>query len=131
MATGTLDTISFSRVFDYTFPDTGLYYISTIFYNTCNGCDTFIYTSIYVHCDANATIDHAKLNNVKVYPNPVNSLLYIEHKGETLPVILIDNFGRTVYEGSTLDQSIDMSDLPSGVYVLKVGGVNRVILKEP
>lgn len=130
VATGTLDTIAFSRVFDYTFPDTGLYYISTIFYNACNGCDTFIYTSIYVHCDANASIKGAMLNTLKIYPNPVSSLLYIEHKGKTLPVTLLDNFGRRLYEGSTLEKSIDMSSFPAGIYMLKVGDVNRLVVKE-
>ncbi|MEZ4842911.1 MAG: T9SS type A sorting domain-containing protein [Bacteroidia bacterium] len=56
----TYDTISNSRVFNYTFPSTGLYYVVTHFYNKCHNCDTVIYRPIQVNCDSTYSCNFSK-----------------------------------------------------------------------
>jgi len=60
--TNQIDTISHNRVFDYEFSSTGNYYIKTIFYDSCNKCDTFIYKQIEVTCDTTTACDWSKAN---------------------------------------------------------------------
>jgi hypothetical protein len=72
---------------------------------------------------------------VNIYPNPVKDRLIISLNGawENTPVIITDMHGRQVRSvqmaGST--QTIDMSGLPAGVYVIRVGNGDAVkVVKE-
>ena len=65
-----------------------------------------------------------------VYPNPVNDKLYIETEAEVEKVVVYDIYGRqqsTVNGQQSL--SIDMSDLNSGVYFVKVVTENGEVVK--
>ena len=73
-----------------------------------------------INCAAN--IDEAEQTSpLNLYPNPVNDKLYIVTEAEIEDVVVYDVFGRqqsTVNGQQSL--SIDMSDLNSGVYFVKV-----------
>jgi hypothetical protein len=69
-----------------------------------------------------------------IYPNPVNDRLYIETQTltQTLAVEVYDIFGRLqVTETTSLQDnlSVDVSDLNSGVYFVKVKTENGEIAK--
>lgn len=118
---GTIDTASRKRVFNYSFPDTGMYYVSTIFYDRCNQCDTFIYTQIKVECDKTNSISELNDPSLKVYPNPANSYLIVDQSGDIAEVYLWDNLGRLIYQGNTTEKRVPVAHLSNGLYVLKVG----------
>ena len=73
-----------------------------------------------INCAAN--IDEAEQTSpLNLYPNPVNDKLYIVTEAEIEDVVVYDVFGRqqsTVNGQQSL--SIDMSDLNSGVYFVKI-----------
>ena len=73
-----------------------------------------------INCAAN--IDEAEQTlPLNLYPNPVNDKLYIVTEAEIEDVVVYDVFGRqqsTVNGQQSL--SIDMSDLNSGVYFVKI-----------
>lgn len=70
---------------------------------------------------------------VLIFPNPVRSSLHVISTGSSLRIM--DLFGRTVREQeiSSSETILDVSDLPSGAYLLSLtldrGLVNRIFLK--
>ena len=60
---------------------------------------------------------------VRVFPNPVKDELYINHlPADHLPFIILDLRGKQIINGQHQNgQSIHVSALPAGVYMIKVG----------
>jgi hypothetical protein len=77
-------------------------------------------------------------NNVTVYPNPVNDMLYIETETEVEEVVVYDIYGRVQnlrnLETQKLRNSIDLSELKSGIYFVKIntekGNIVKRIIKD-
>ena len=71
-------------------------------------------------------------NNVSIYPNPVKDRLYIETESEIEEVIVYDIYGRHQVTETPSHQemiSIDISNLNSGVYFVKINTANGNIVK--
>lgn len=69
--------------------------------------------------------EQALLNNIQVYPNPSNNLIYLQNISETISdeinVQLIDCTGRILYSKEVnLSQSFDLSLYPIGMYYLRI-----------
>ncbi|MFN8288169.1 MAG: T9SS type A sorting domain-containing protein [Chitinophagales bacterium] len=58
--------------------------------------------------------------NFSVYPNPTNGLLTIANSGETITKIEISNLLGAVVMQPQVQNTIDISNLPSGTYLLSV-----------
>jgi tRNA(Ile2) C34 agmatinyltransferase TiaS len=80
-------------------------------------------------------------NNINVYPNPVNDRLYIETltltQTQTLTIEIYDVYGRLQDYKTTRLQgnvAIDVADLKSGIYFVKVntekGNIVKRIIKQ-
>jgi hypothetical protein len=73
-------------------------------------------------------------SSINVYPNPVNNIIYIETEFKVEEVIVNDVYGRRQDTESPSHQAIDVSNLTSGVYFMKVatseGEVVKRILKK-
>lgn len=54
-----------------------------------------------------------------IYPNPVKSTLYIKNSIESKTYKIFNVLGKTVFETNATAKSIDVSGLPSGLYILK------------
>ncbi len=70
---------------------------------------------------------------VKIYPNPVKDFLRIElYQQEVHKAVIIDLFGRIVLTINDLMESnnIDLTNLPSGIYLLNISDKTYKILKE-
>ena len=78
-------------------------------------------------------------NRFEIYPNPVNDRLYIETQAltQTLTIEIYDIYGRVQIlrnsETQKLSNSIDVSNLKSGIYFVKVrteeGDIVKRIIK--
>ena len=72
-------------------------------------------------------------SSLNIYPNPVNDKLYIETEVEIEEVVVYDVYGRVQNlrnsETQKLRNSIDMTDLNSGVYFVKVVTENGEAVK--
>jgi len=71
-----------------------------------------------------STVDYvSEYFNLKVYPNPAENTLTVEYQniGET-QIELLDLKGNVVFQTNTLESTlnINVSDLPSGSYILRV-----------
>jgi hypothetical protein len=70
----------------------------------------------------------SKGKGLSVYPNPVSSHLTIENtEGETFQILNL--LGQQVLSGKTTQQ-IDVSRLPQGTYILKVGAEQVKFIKQ-
>lgn len=66
--------------------------------------------------------------DVTIYPNPTSSKLTIQ-SDEQIEVISITDFSGKVIETNCTTNSIDVSDLPNGIYFLRLQTVNGVSSK--
>ena len=64
---------------------------------------------------------------IMAYPNPVSNRLYVKNTSESI-LRLYDLQGHLLIE--TEEDSIDMSTLPAGLYLLNLDGMKSVIVKE-
>ncbi len=92
----------------------GIYWVRTTTSTSCIVRDTVVLTP----CLTNVK-EIAKAANLRIYPNPTSSKLYLELPGKKIDAVLVfDLFGRAVAfnRGST----IDVSALVSGMYIVQV-----------
>jgi hypothetical protein len=73
--------------------------------------------------------------NISIYPNPVKSTVTIAVNSNTIPgqtISIINLAGNTVYQTSNFSnqQTIDISNLPGGIYFVKVGDEVTKLLKQ-
>lgn len=64
------------------------------------------------------------LTSIKVYPNPTDGLLYLDHGLGDGHLHILNHLGQVVYNGSlpAPDESIDMSELAPGLYTAQLAG---------
>ena len=83
--------------------------------------------------DPNASVAEEELVSYQVYPNPAQDMIHITGtNNEKLECFLFTIAGQLVRQDSNFGQStsIDVSDLESGIYILKINDQSRkVILK--
>ena len=88
----------------------------------------------------NEDITEVELNMLTLHPNPVQDKLYIETQTltQTLTIEIYDVYGRVqnlrISESQNLRNSIDVSDLNSGVYFIQIktedGNITKRFVKE-
>lgn len=69
---------------------------------------------------------------MRVYPNPINDILYIESEAEMGHVVIVDILGNTIINEYVRSNTIqvDFSHLPKGMYVLKTKENTQKIIKK-
>jgi len=88
-------------------------------------------TSITNNCGS-LSVSESELSNlsIRLFPNPVKGVLNIEYK-ETIETIEIYNLlGKKVKSLSNNSKSINIQDLSSGMYLLKIYSGNRTISRK-
>ncbi len=112
----------------------------TLLYIVTNSCgiDTAAYTIYVVHCPGVSVPEADIEGKVIIWPNPATRVLNIQWDGtETVclneTIIITNLLGQKVFDGPPLhvkNVQIDVSDLPAGVYFVKVNGVvNKVLIE--
>lgn len=80
--------------------------------------------------------EQSRVNGVSVYPNPVADKLYIdvtENKVDIRKAVLYNNIGTIVAEAAWMNEagkkngSINMNNLPSGVYIVRLYTSDRIL----
>ena len=104
-----------------------------IYFDTNPAIDTNIFETKFVSVLANANFN--TLNDFKVYPNPVKNLLLISNKNNSkIQSAEISNMLGQTFQMSINNNNIDVSDLKSGSYMLKIisekGTSNTKFIKE-
>ncbi len=69
-------------------------------------------------------------NNIKIYPNPAKDKLFIKGNTENTNVKIYNLQGQLVLEKVLNDKFIDISQLPTGLYTLKIQNKNNVFIEK-
>lgn len=100
----------------------GFYNDSPLYFNVING-QIYMYSlknkSDQLSTEGNLNID---LSNDFVYPNPVEDVLYCNR--DYSYVMIYDYLGRLLQRKEVMNKKIDLSDIPSGNYILKLKSDN-------
>ncbi|WP_339888837.1 reprolysin-like metallopeptidase [uncultured Flavobacterium sp.] len=70
------------------------------------------------------------LVDIKLYPNPTSSVLNISTISENTAVKILNMQGQTVFNGEVKNNSLDVSNLPVGTYMLEINYNNSKIVKQ-
>lgn len=77
-------------------------------------------------------LDWEHANDINLYPNPSNGLVQLRYSN-TVPPIKMEMYDlqqRLVFETDELDKEINISTLPTGVYIVKISDVKGYIYTE-
>jgi hypothetical protein len=118
-------------------------------YTIANGVITFHNIGIYTVTMTNAAIiswqdfpakvmveihvhplginENTQQQDINLYPNPVSNILYIETENRVPEVKIYSNQGVLLLQ--TKGHQIDLSSLPSGIYIADIDGVCRNVVK--
>ncbi len=94
------------------------------YYFLCNEMTTLVGTGAF--CTTGVSIENGENEVVKVYPNPFHAHIFLSFPQK---VELVNALGQLMYEGNEIEKQ-DFSQLPSGIYFLKIGEKNVKIWKE-
>lgn len=76
---------------------------------------------IAIYRNVSLSIAEKFINQIKVYPNPVQDKLNIDYKGsDFLTLNILDIRGAVILENVTLSPTIDTSQLSKGLYFLEI-----------
>jgi hypothetical protein len=81
----------------------------------------------------NVGVEELSLTGISIYPNPVyNQLKVTNELGVNIEILLMDITGKILLTKETQEvlNSIDVTNLPSGFYLVKVRFENQVIVKK-
>jgi surface protein len=68
---------------------------------------------------SNLGVNYQYLTNISMYPNPVNDKLFIQGLSEATKVSIYNTLGKLLLSKTTTDE-IDVDNLQSGVYIVKI-----------
>ena len=78
------------------------------------------------------SVESEVLANVKLYPNPVQDLLFIEgvSSGQKLSFELYSIIGTSLSKADIKDQPVDLSNYPTGIYIMRISEVDSGLYKD-
>jgi len=125
------DVIGAAAVFNDTI------YVGGVFYSI-NGDSISCFAKLqnpdnFSSCSALTVNEVFNHNNITIYPNPATSTITVESKiKEVQSIKILDVLGREIYylQTSNNKTEIDVSQLPSGIYILQVQSKNGVVSKK-
>ncbi|MBK8587041.1 MAG: T9SS type A sorting domain-containing protein [Bacteroidetes bacterium] len=102
----------------------GIYLVCATDINGCMTCANDTLT------DPPAGISQLKLESFTIYPNPVTNEFILKYSGKSsslnLEIIMYDSEGRSVYVNPELNTRYNATNLPAGVYTLKIITVDSI-----
>jgi hypothetical protein len=97
-----------------------------------SGCGIFLHSSLGKEIKGNIVLnsENTECSDFQVFPNPVKNLIYIQSSANTIYLNIYSVSGEIVYEKTltSTNHQIDISHLKSGVYIIRLTGLNRKIL---
>jgi ELWxxDGT repeat protein len=70
------------------------------------------------------------MDPVAIFPNPTSGLINISGVDASAIVEVIDNIGRLVKKQSLVNDQLDISDLPAGMYILSINTADQKIVRK-
>ncbi|MDF1867989.1 MAG: T9SS type A sorting domain-containing protein [Saprospiraceae bacterium] len=80
---------------------------------------------VYLICPEVTSVNNQSIELfTSIFPNPTSNELYIKSDIEILEVEIINAFGQRTYNATYDNMALDVANLGSGTYILKVQTVN-------
>lgn len=91
-------------------------------YTSEEGCEIF---SNYFNYTSLSITEHTNQGTVSIFPNPANTTLFIKAEDNSLSQYQIYNsIGQMLKQGKLTENSIDLSGLPKGIYLIQLNFKN-------
>ena len=95
--------------------------IISIYSDVTNTIDVKKFSITVIEAE-NSTLSISDLSKRKliVYPNPVKDILNVYSENNIKSITIMNVNGAKVFEGTIVDQKLDLSTLTSGIYIIKI-----------
>lgn len=93
----------------------------------------FTYIKVYSKAVVGAGVDEKQKEGISfdVFPNPSSGLFYIKGNVGSKPIMVYNTIGILVHSEKNLaNPFVDLSSLPTGIYLIRVGDETKRILKQ-
>ncbi len=70
-------------------------------------------------CSSPTAVNDLELSKIKLYPNPVGDILHIDGINDA-EVVISNLSGQTIYKTAIMEENIDISNLKSGIYFVRI-----------
>lgn len=78
-------------------------------------------TTVYFSADSTLSASEFDISNdVRLYPNPSTGIFFLNSNQQAISVAVVDTLGKVVYSQNNIEQSVDLSNLPKGIYFAKI-----------
>jgi len=115
---------------DSNFITTDWYLVRAIKLQT-TGSGTFLNPSIGISNNvANLFNNEFSLATISIYPNPTNDKLTIESDYDLTSYQIVDLRGKVIMSNDFISKTIDINQLKTGVYFIKIVANNKIIIKK-
>lgn len=85
---------------------------------------------VRVYQNTTASIDDSFEESIKIYPNPTDSVFQIDSKNQLDQIALYDLLGTEVLNRTVHTDRVDVSNLNSGIYLLKMKSGNNTLTRK-
>jgi len=121
---GTVVYIGTNTTFDET-------YVSGSYYKIYAVDKAFNYSEEVTVADSALSVAQNEISNLRVYPNPANDVLFIESNNQLIDVVSIYSLeGKEVLNINKVQNSVDVSSLTSGIYIIKITSNENVLTRK-
>ncbi|GAA3779400.1 hypothetical protein GCM10022271_09540 [Corallibacter vietnamensis] len=111
-------------------PDLECIQVDSVAWSESNWPNIDSQTSFNENCESLSINDNLHTEDILIYPNPTNNVIYIKHNN-TFETYAIESItGKTILKGKNISQPIDISNLPSGIYFLSLEKGTRSFVKK-
>ena len=87
-------------------------------------------TNFIVKDCQNLNINQEGFSKIKVFPNPVSDILFIENYQTNDKIQITNSLGQVVFYENNANNKIDFSKFQSGIYFMKLNNLNFKIVKK-
>jgi|SRR5690554_3044560 len=83
-------------------------------------------TTLYFSADSTLSSSEFDFSNdIRLYPNPSTGVFFLNDNQQTVSVAVVDTLGKVLYSQNNVGRSVDLSNLPKGIYFAKVTNENN------
>jgi hypothetical protein len=93
--------------------------------NSCDPCEINPIT-----CFHNSTDEITGNNKITIFPNPVKDFLTIDNIQDVRTIMILKPNGQLLLSERIMDKKVDLSRLPNGIYIAKIGENVFKLIKE-
>ena len=121
-----VDGVVCSNTFDPSMFSVG-WHIVTYTYTAPSGCQDTAETKIYIRASGFGIEEDEEDSEFSLYPNPTNGVVYFK-----IPcsVEVISQYRVSMYRSNSLQESVDLSAFPAGIYTLRLFDGEKITIRK-